>query len=211
METELHLPTGRVAGVDEAGRGPLAGPVIAAAVILDPLLPVAGLRDSKCLSQNRRERLYGEITRTALAWAVGRAEAAEIDRVNILQATLLAMQRAVAALRPAAEYALVDGNRCPELDCPAQAIVRGDSRVAAISAASIIAKVSRDREMIELDARYPGYGLAQHKGYPSKMHLQALDALGPTPQHRRSFAPVRRVAELRRDQAQAVVISSSLT
>ncbi len=194
MEVELVLPPGRVAGVDEAGRGPLAGPVIAAAVILDPLRPIAGLRDSKCLSANRRERLYEEITQHALAWAVGRAEAAEIDRVNILQATLRAMQRAVNALHPCAEHVLVDGNRCPELACPAQAIVRGDSRVAAISAASIIAKVSRDREMIELDARYPGYGLAQHKGYPVKAHLQALEALGPTPQHRQSFAPVRRVA-----------------
>lgn len=195
METELVMPPGRVAGVDEAGRGPLAGPVIAAAVILDPLRPIAGLRDSKCLSAARRDRLYDEITTRALAWAVGRAEAAEIDAVNILQATLLAMQRAVNALQPGAEHALVDGNRCPELACPAQAIVRGDSRVAAISAASIIAKVSRDREMIELDARYPGYGLAQHKGYPSKVHIQALEALGPTPQHRRSYAPVRRVME----------------
>ncbi len=195
METELVMPPGRVAGVDEAGRGSLAGPVIAAAVILDPLRPIAGLRDSKCLSAARRDRLYDEITTRALAWAVGRAEAAEIDAVNILQATLLAMQRAVNALQPGAEHALVDGNRCPELACPAQTIVRGDSRVAAISAASIIAKVSRDREMIELDARYPGYGLAQHKGYPSKVHIQALEALGPTPQHRRSYAPVRRVME----------------
>ncbi|MGB5472968.1 MAG: ribonuclease HII, partial [Gammaproteobacteria bacterium] len=148
----------------------------------------------KCLGANRRERLYEEITQHALAWAVGRAEVTEIDRINILQATLRAMQRAVNALHPRAEHVLVDGNRCPELACPAQAIVRGDSRVAAISAASIIAKVSRDREMIELDARYPGYGLAQHKGYPVKAHLQALEALGPTPQHRQSFAPVRRVA-----------------
>jgi len=194
MAAELSIPPGRVAGVDEAGRGPLAGPVIAAAVILDPLRPIAGLRDSKCLSAARRERLYDEIVAGALAWAVGRAEAAEIDRVNILQATLLAMQRAVNALQPCAEHVLVDGNRCPELACPVQAIVKGDSRVAAISAASIIAKVSRDREMIELDTRYPGYGLAQHKGYPSKAHIQALEALGPTPQHRRSYAPVRRIA-----------------
>ncbi|MEZ5540925.1 MAG: ribonuclease HII [Pseudomonadota bacterium] len=199
MATELQLPQGRVAGVDEAGRGPLAGPVVAAAVILDPLQPIAGLRDSKQLSPARRERLYDEIIRHALAWAVGRAEAAEIDRINILQATLLAMQRAVEALQPGAEYVLVDGNRCPRLPCPAQAIVRGDSRVAAISAASILAKVTRDREMIVLDARYPGYGLARHKGYPSKAHLEALAALGPTPQHRLSFAPVRRVAERCRD------------
>lgn len=191
MVTELQLPDARVAGVDEAGRGPLAGPVIAAAVILDPEHPVDGLRDSKCLSPARRERLYDAITQHALAWAVGRAEAAEIDRINILQATLLAMRRAVDALEPRAEYVVVDGNRCPELDCPAQAIVRGDSRVAAISAASIIAKVTRDREMIELDARYPGYGLAQHKGYPSRAHREALEKLGPTPEHRRSYAPVR--------------------
>jgi len=193
METEPAVPAGRVAGVDEAGRGPLAGPVIAAAVILDPLRPITGLRDSKCLSATRREQLYDEIVARSLAWAVGRAEAAEIDRINILQATLLAMQRAVNALQPCAEHVLVDGNRCPALACPAQAIVRGDSRVAAISAASIIAKVSRDREMVELDRRYPGYGLAQHKGYPSKAHIQALETLGPSPQHRRSYAPVRRL------------------
>jgi ribonuclease HII len=211
METEPVIPPGRVAGIDEAGRGPLAGPVIAAAVILDPQRSIDGLRDSKCLSAGRRERLYDEITQQALAWAVGRAEAAEIDRINILQATLLAMQRAVNALQPGAEYALVDGNRCPTLACPAQAIVRGDSRVAAISAASIIAKVTRDREMIELDACYPGYGLAQHKGYPSKAHLQALEALGPTPQHRYSFAPVRRVVDRRGSQAQEGRVSSSLT
>lgn len=197
MLTELHLPDGRVAGVDEAGRGPLAGPVIAAAVILDPAQPLDGLRDSKCLSPARREQLYDAITQHALAWAVGRAEAAEIDRINILQATLQAMRRAVAALEPCAEYVLVDGNRCPELDCPAQAIVKGDSRVAAISAASIIAKVTRDREMVELDARYPGYGLAQHKGYPSQAHRAALEKLGPTPEHRRSYAPVRRALRQR--------------
>jgi ribonuclease HII len=195
MDTEWELPPGRVAGVDEAGRGPLAGPVIAAAVILDPARPVSGLRDSKLLSASRRESLYAEITDKALAWAVGRAEAGEIDSINILQATLMAMQRAINALQPCAEHALIDGNRCPQLTIPAQAIVKGDSRVAAISAASIIAKVTRDREMIELDLQYPGYGLAQHKGYPSKAHMEALDALGLTPQHRRSYAPVRRIAE----------------
>jgi len=195
MEMEWVLPPGRVAGVDEAGRGPLAGPVIAAAVILDPARPVSGLRDSKQLSASRREDLYTEITDKALAWAVGRAEAGEIDRINILQATLLAMQRAITALQPCAEHALIDGNRCPQLMIPAQAIVKGDSKVAAISAASIIAKVTRDREMIELDLQYPGYGLAQHKGYPSKAHVEALEALGLTPQHRRSYAPVRRIAE----------------
>jgi len=198
MDNETYAPSARVAGVDEAGRGPLAGPVIAAAVILDPKRPVAGLRDSKQLSPGRRERLYDEIVHRALAWAVGRAEAAEIDRINILQATMLAMQRAVAALQPVAEQVLVDGDRCPVLRCPVRAIVKGDSRVPVISAASIIAKVSRDREMIELDARFPGYGLAQHKGYPVKAHLEALAALGPCPQHRRSYAPVRRCT--RRDR-----------
>ena len=195
MEPDREYLQGRVAGVDEAGRGPLAGPVVAAAVILDPDQPVSGLRDSKQLSPSRRESLYEEITGKALAWAVGRAEAGEIDRINILQATLLAMQRAVEALQPAAQMALIDGNRCPRLSIPAQAIVKGDSKVAAISAASIIAKVTRDREMIELDRLYPGYGLAQHKGYPSKAHMEALNLLGLTPQHRRSYAPVRRIAE----------------
>lgn len=191
----LEIPGGRVAGVDEAGRGPLAGPVIAGAVILDPDNPVTGLRDSKRLTAARREVLYAEIRDKALAWATGRAEVEEIDRINILQASLLAMQRAVAALQPAAEHVLVDGNRCPELPCPAQAIVKGDSRVAAISAASIMAKVTRDREMVELDAQYPGYGLAQHKGYPSKVHMEALQRLGVLPVHRRSYAPVRRILE----------------
>ncbi len=195
MESKWELPPGRVAGVDEAGRGPLAGPVVAGAVILDPARPVSGLRDSKQLSASRRESLYDEITDKALAWSVGRAEAGEIDRINILQATLLAMQRAVNALQPCAEHALIDGNRCPQLAIPAQAIVKGDSRVAVISAASIIAKVTRDREMIELDLQYPGYGLAQHKGYPSRAHIEALEVLGLTPQHRRSYAPVRRIAE----------------
>jgi len=191
----LEIPGGRVAGVDEAGRGPLAGPVIAGAVILDPDNPVTGLRDSKRLTAARREVLYAEIRDKALAWATGRAEVEEIDRINILQASLLAMQRAVAALQPAAEHVLVDGNRCPGLPCPAQAIVKGDSRVAVISAASIMAKVTRDREMVELDAQYPGYGLAQHKGYPSKVHMEALQRLGVLPVHRRSYAPVRRILE----------------
>ncbi|HEB99876.1 MAG TPA: ribonuclease HII [Thiotrichales bacterium] len=184
-----------VAGVDEAGRGPLAGPVIAAAVILDPAQPIAGLDDSKKLSAARRESLDGEIREKALAWALGRAEVEEIDRINILQASLLAMRRAVLALDPAPEHALIDGNHCPELPCPAEPVIGGDAKIAAIGAASILAKVARDREMIELDARYPGYGLARHKGYPSKVHLQALERLGPTPIHRRSFAPVRRLLE----------------
>jgi ribonuclease HII len=182
-----------VAGVDEAGRGPLAGPVIAAAVILDPENPVHGLKDSKQLTPSRRDALYLEITQKALAWAVGRAGVEEIDRLNILQATLLAMRRAVIMLNPAAHAVLVDGTHCPCLDCPVEAVVRGDSTIAAISAASIIAKVTRDREMDALDRRYPGYGLARHKGYPTREHLQAMQRLGVTPLHRRSYAPVRKL------------------
>jgi len=184
-----------LAGVDEVGRGPLAGPVVAAAVILDPARPVAGLADSKKLSEKRRGELAQEIRESALAWSLGRAEVEEIDRLNILHASLLAMQRAVQGLGLAPEMVLVDGNRCPALDCPAQAVVKGDALVPAISAASIIAKVSRDREMVALDARYPGYGLAQHKGYPSRVHLQALRELGVLPIHRRSYAPVRLALE----------------
>lgn len=184
-----------LAGVDEVGRGPLAGPVVAAAVILDPNQPIQGLRDSKKLTERRREILAEEIRSKALAWSLGRAEVHEIDDINILQASLLAMQRAVAGLSLAPELVLVDGNRCPALDYPSRAIVKGDSLVPAISAASIIAKVSRDREMVELDVEYPGYGLARHKGYPSKAHLEALCALGVTPIHRRSYAPVRRLLD----------------
>ncbi|MGW8310503.1 MAG: ribonuclease HII [Thiogranum sp.] len=184
-----------LAGVDEVGRGPLAGPVVAAAVILDPARPIEGLKDSKQLGEKRRESLAAEIRETALAWALGRAEVEEIDRLNILQATLLAMQRAVGGLCLVPELVLVDGNRCPPLDRPVQAVVKGDSLVPAISAASIIAKVNRDHEMSRLDAVYPGYGLAKHKGYPSRMHLDALQALGVTPIHRRSYAPVRRLLE----------------
>jgi ribonuclease HII len=195
MATDFVLPSGLVAGVDEAGRGPLAGPVVAAAVILAPDCPIDGLRDSKQLSARRREVLFDIIQRDALAWSVACAEVDEIDRINILQATLLAMQRAVAALHTAPDIALIDGNRCPQLRCRAQAVVRGDSRVAAISAASILAKVTRDRAMVELDRDYPGYGLAQHKGYPSKLHIEALERLGVTPQHRRSYAPVRRILQ----------------
>ena len=182
-----------VAGVDEAGRGPLAGPVVAAAVILAPDTPLPGVMDSKKLTEARRESLYADITAGALAWSVGRAEVGEIDSLNILQATLLAMQRAVQGLAPAAEYVLVDGNRLPALACRAEAIVRGDSLVPAISAASILAKVTRDREMRSMDERYPGYGFAQHKGYPSRMHLEALQRLGVTAIHRRSYAPVRKL------------------
>ena len=179
-----------IAGVDEVGRGPLAGPVVAAAVILDPARPIAGLADSKTLSPLRREQLATEIRAKALAWALGRAEVAEIDRLNILQASLLAMQRAIAALSIVPEQALVDGNRCPLLACPCRAIVKGDATVPAISAASILAKVARDAEMGELHERYPRYGFAQHKGYPTAAHRDALRRFGPCPEHRHSFAPV---------------------
>lgn len=182
-----------IAGVDEAGRGPLAGPVVAAAVLLDPAHPIAGLADSKKLSAARRERLAVEIRAKSLAWALGRAEVAEIDRLNILQASLLAMQRAVAGLSVAPAQALVDGNRCPQLACPCRAIVRGDATVPAISAASILAKVARDAELRQLHQRYPDYGFDQHKGYPTAAHLDALCRLGPCPEHRRSYAPVAAV------------------
>ncbi|MBV1881354.1 MAG: ribonuclease HII [Pseudomonadales bacterium] len=185
-----------VVGVDEVGRGPLAGAVVAAAVILDPNNIIEGLADSKKLSEKKRESLSEEIKLKATAWALGRAEVEEIDEINILQASLLAMQRAVNALPIKPEFALIDGNRCPPLDCPAEPVVKGDSRVPAISAASIIAKVSRDNEMKTLDQQYPGYGLAKHKGYPTKAHLQALRELGVSEIHRRSYAPVRKVMEL---------------
>lgn len=184
-----------VCGVDEVGRGPLAGPVVAAAVILDPASPIDGLADSKKLSEKRREALFDVICENAMAWALGRAEVEEIDRINILQASLLAMQRAVTALHIAPQHALVDGNKLPTLPCSAQAIVGGDDSEACISAASILAKVVRDREMIALDARYPGYGLARHKGYPTKVHMEALRELGVTAIHRRSFGPVRRLLD----------------
>lgn len=189
------MPELLVCGVDEVGRGPLAGPVVAAAVILDPVRPIAGLDDSKKLTEKRRERLDGEIRQHALAWAIGRAEVEEIDRINILQASLVAMQRAVAGLVMRPGLALVDGNRAPVFDCPARAIVGGDSSEACISAASIIAKVARDREMIELDREHPGYGFAQHKGYPTRLHLDALREQGVSPIHRRSFGPVRRLID----------------
>ncbi len=185
-------PDDLICGVDEVGRGPLAGPVVAAAVILHPLRLIEGLADSKKLSERRREQLYDVICESALAWSVGRADVEEIDRINILQASLLAMQRAVAGLQPAPQHALVDGNKAPELPCTAEAIIQGDVTEPCISAASIIAKVTRDREMVELDGRYPGYGFARHKGYPTKMHQQALQTLGVTPIHRRSYAPVKR-------------------
>ena len=187
-----------IAGVDEVGRGPLVGAVVTAAVILDPNNPIEGLADSKKLSEKKRLALAAEIKQKALAWALGRAEAEEIDKLNILQASLLAMTRAVQALRIRPHFVLLDGNKIPnDLDIPAQAVVKGDSLVAEISAASILAKVARDQEMEELDRQYPEYAFAQHKGYPTKLHLEKLTALGPLPQHRRSFAPVRKVLEIR--------------
>lgn len=188
-------PPGLLAGVDEAGRGPLAGPVYAAAVILDAEQPIAGLADSKTLDENTRARLDTEIRAHALAWAIGAASAQEIDQLNILRATMLAMQRAVAGLRVAPRYVLVDGNQCPALDYPVVSVIKGDARYASISAASILAKVARDRVMVELDQRYPGYGFAEHKGYGTAQHLYALRNLGVTPEHRRSFAPVLSIVE----------------
>lgn len=185
----------RIAGVDEVGRGPLAGPVVAAAVILDPDHPIEGLADSKKLSEKRREELALVIRERALCWALGRAEVAEIDRLNILHASLLAMRRAVEALVVPPDHALIDGNRCPELPCSAEAIVGGDASEASISAASILAKVARDQEMVQLDRQYPGYGLARHKGYPTKFHVAALLELGVSPIHRRSFGPVRKLLQ----------------
>ena len=187
--------SGPVAGVDEAGRGPLAGPVAAAAVILDPARPIAGLRDSKQLTAAQREVLAGQIREYALAWAVAWADHREIDELNILQASLLAMSRAVAALSLAPVQVLVDGNRCPRVPYPVSAIVKGDSKVPAISAASILAKVERDAAMLRLDAEYPGYGVAEHKGYPTAVHLAALERQGVSAVHRRTYAPVRRCLE----------------
>jgi len=185
-----------IAGVDEVGRGPLAGPVVTAAVILDRNNPIEGLTDSKKLTELQRDELSIEIKKKALCWALGRAEVEEIDQINILQATLLAMQRAVEALSIQPEFVLVDGNRCPAFSCPADAIIKGDLTVPAISAASIIAKVARDGEMSKLDEIYPGYGLGKHKGYPTKAHISAMTELGVTPIHRRSYGPVRKVMEL---------------
>ncbi|HBO37406.1 MAG TPA: ribonuclease HII [Pasteurellaceae bacterium] len=184
-----------IAGVDEVGRGPLVGAVVTAAVILDPNNPIEGLADSKKLSEKKRLRLAEEIRQKALAWSLGRAEAEEIDRLNILHATMLAMQRAIKSLKIRPHFVLIDGNRIPELDIPAQAVVKGDSLVAEISAASILAKVARDQEMQELDQCFPHYAFARHKGYPTKLHLEKLAEFGVLPQHRRSFAPVRNLLE----------------
>lgn len=192
----VYPHTHLVAGVDEVGRGPLVGAVVTAAVILDPSRPIIGLNDSKKLSEKRRLALFDEIKEKALCWSLGRAEPHEIDELNILHATMLAMQRAVAGLSIAPEYVLIDGNRCPALPMPSMAVVKGDSRVAEISAASILAKVTRDAEMIELDGELPQYGFAKHKGYPTAFHLDALAQYGATEHHRRSFAPVKRVLGL---------------
>lgn len=181
-----------LAGVDEVGRGPLIGSVVAAAVILDPQAPIEGLTDSKKLTARKREQLDVQIRERALAFAVAEASAAEIDTLNIYHATHLAMRRAIDALIPAAEYLLVDGNRLPGHALPGQAVVKGDARHPAIAAASILAKVARDAQMAELDLRYPEYGFARHKGYPTKEHLAALEAHGPLAEHRKSFAPVQR-------------------
>jgi ribonuclease HII len=186
-------PERRVCGVDEAGRGPIAGPVYAAAVLLDPLRPIAGLRDSKELAASRREALAVEIRATSLAWAVASASVEEIDHLNILQATLLAMRRAVEALAVAPQAAWIDGNHCPSLGCPARAVVGGDRSVPQISAASILAKTARDAEMLRLHEQFPGYGLDQHKGYATAGHLARLARYGACAIHRRSFAPVQRV------------------
>ncbi|ARD21739.1 ribonuclease HII [Shewanella japonica] len=189
-EQVAYITRGVVAGVDEVGRGPLVGDVVTAAVILDPNQPIAGLNDSKKLSEKRRQLLFNEITDKALAISVGRATPTEIDDINILHATMLAMQRAVAGLSIQPEKVLVDGNRTPDFGIQSHAIIKGDGLVAAISAASIIAKVTRDREMDALDARYPQYGFANHKGYPTKAHFEALEAHGVLPEHRKSFKPV---------------------
>jgi len=180
-----------LAGVDEVGRGPLAGDVVAAAVILDPHRPVAGLRDSKKLSPARRDELAALIREQSLAWCVARASVEEIDQLNILQASLLAMKRAVQGLEPQPGYVLVDGNRLPRWEYESEPVVKGDNRVPAIAAASILAKVQRDQELVELEQVYPGYGFAAHKGYPTALHMEALRQLGVTPVHRRSFAPVK--------------------
>jgi ribonuclease HII len=198
LEPFVSIYSGHLlAGVDEVGRGPLAWDVVTAAVILDPENPIDGLDDSKKLTEKRRENLFDEIQLKAMSWCIARATVVEIDQINILQASLLAMARAVEGLHIQPEHVLVDGNKLPKWKYAAEAVVKGDSRVAAISAASILAKVARDREMIELDKQYPGYGFADHKGYPTKIHMDALEKLGVTPIHRQSYAPVKaRIAQI---------------
>lgn len=188
-----------IVGVDEAGRGPLAGNVVAAAVILDPEQVIEGLTDSKKLSEKKRAQLFDEITAKAAAYGIARASVEEIDQLNILQASLLAMQRAVAMLELPWDAVWVDGNQCPQVAGEVQAIVKGDLTVPAIGAASILAKVTRDREMLALEEVYPGYGFAKHKGYPTKAHREALLALGASPVHRRSYAPVKKVLAAREE------------
>lgn len=186
-----------ICGVDEAGRGPLAGPVFAAAVILDPARPIAGLRDSKKLSESKRDELASIIKRDALAWSIAHCSAAEIDELNILQATMLAMRRAIEGLSVQPTLALIDGNRCPVTSVRAEAIIKGDDKVIEISAASILAKTARDAVLVDMHATWPQYGFDQHKGYPTALHLQRLREHGVTSEHRRSYAPVRAVLEER--------------
>ncbi|MFJ4154212.1 ribonuclease HII [Pseudomonas sp. NPDC089752] len=202
---DFNLVEDLVAGVDEVGRGPLCGAVVTAAVILDPARPILGLNDSKKLTEARREALFDEICEKALSFCIARAEVEEIDRLNILQATMLAMQRAVEGLSVTPKLALIDGNRCPKLAVPAAPVIKGDSQVPAIAAASILAKVTRDREMSAFELIYPGYGIGGHKGYPTPVHLEALARLGPTPIHRRSFAPVRAAWEAREGLADSLI------
>lgn len=197
MEQQFIYPNAQlIAGVDEVGRGPLVGAVVTAAVILDPNKPIQGLADSKKLSEKKRLLLAEEIKEKALSWSLGRAEPEEIDELNILHATMLAMQRAVAGLHIQPDFVLVDGNRIPQLTMPAQAVVKGDSLVQEISAASILAKVARDLEMDELDKQYPNYDFAKHKGYPTKLHFEKLEEFGATPFHRKSFTPVKKILGL---------------
>lgn len=194
--TEIIRPQNKlISGVDEVGRGPLVGDVVTAAVILDPNKPIAGLADSKKLTENKRLALFDEIVEKALCFHIARASVAEIDEINILHATMLAMKCAVEGLSIPAEFVFIDGNRLPDINLPAQAVVKGDSLVAEISAASILAKVTRDNEMKSLDSEFPDYGFAGHKGYPTKAHLEALATHGITPHHRRSFKPVRTIIE----------------
>jgi len=192
----LIVPEGLVCGIDEAGRGPLAGPVVAAAVILDPSRPIDGLNDSKKLSEKKRAALAVDIREKALAWCVAEASVEEIDTLNILHATMLAMTRAVAGLQVSPERAMVDGNRCPKLAIPAEAVVKGDGKIASIAAASILAKTVRDSGMLELHRTYPQYGFDRHMGYPTAAHFAALETHGASPVHRKSFGPVARQLSL---------------
>jgi len=199
MSTQLEQKFNAPVGIDEVGRGCLAGPVVAAAVILDPQRPIVGLCDSKKLSAKRRVQLAQQIKHDATAWSIGRAEAREIDQINILQASLLAMKRAVMSLPVAPDWAWVDGIHYPNLSCDGECVVQGDSLIPEISAASILAKVYRDQQMQYLDALYPGYDFQRHKAYPTKLHQQGLETMGCSPVHRRSYAPVQRVMVLHQE------------